>query len=88
MIDLRGNIPAFPTMTDVKVHDVKFAPHIPIEPEGIYVVDRAYIDFDWLWSINQSNAYFVSRLKRAIKWARMVSHPIDKYWGLKISAKK
>ena len=26
MIDLRGNIPAFPTITDGKVHDVKATP--------------------------------------------------------------
>jgi hypothetical protein len=83
MIDLRGNIPAFLTITDGKVHDVKAAPQIPIEPEGIYVVDRAYIDFDWLWSINQSNAYFVSRLKRSIKWTRIASHPVDKSLGLR-----
>ena len=83
MIDLRGNIPAFLTITDGKVHDVKAAPQIPIESEGIYVVDRAYIDFDWLWSINQSNAYFVSRLKRSIKWTRIVSHPVDKSLGLR-----
>jgi transposase len=83
MIDLRGNIPAFLTITDGKVHDVKAAPLIPIESEGIYVVDRAYIDFDWLWNINQSNAYFVSRLKRSIKWTRIVSHPVDKSLGLR-----
>jgi transposase len=83
MIDLRGNIPAFLTITDGKVHDVKAAPQIPIEPQGIYVIDRAYIDFDWLWRINQTNAFFVSRLKRSIKWTRIVSHPVDKTLGLR-----
>lgn len=38
MLDLRGNIPAFLTITDGKVHDVKAAPQVPIEPQGIYVV--------------------------------------------------
>jgi len=83
MIDLRGNLPAFATITDGKVHDVKAAPLVPIEPEGIYVVDRAYVDFDWLWSINQSNAYFVTRLKKSIKWTRVISHPVDKSLGLR-----
>jgi IS4 transposase len=83
MIDLKGNLPAFATITDGKVHDVKAAPLVPIEPEGIYVVDRAYVDFDWLWSINQSNAYFVTRLKKSIKWTRVVSHPVDKSVGLR-----
>ena len=83
MIDLRGNIPAFLTITDGKVHDVKAAPQVPIEAEGIYVIDRAYIDFDWLWSIDRTSAFFVSRLKRSIKWTRIVSHPVDKSLGLR-----
>jgi len=83
MIDLKGNLPAFATITDGKVHDVKAAPLVPIESEGIYVVDRAYVDFDWLWSINQSKAYFVTRLKKSIKWTRIVSHPVDKSVGLR-----
>jgi len=83
MLDLRGNIPAFLTITDGKVHDVKAAPLVPIEPEGIYVVDRAYVDFAWLRSIEQIGAFFVTRLKTSIKWTRVVSHPVDKSLGLR-----
>ena len=83
MIDLRGNIPAFLTITDGKVHDVKAAPQIPIEPAGIYVVDRAYIDFDWLRAIEETDAFFVTRLKRSIRWTRVVSHPVNKALGLR-----
>ena len=83
MLDLRGNIPAFLYITDGKVHDVKAAPQVPIEPEGIYVVDRAYVDFSWLWSIHQRGAYFVTRLKKAINWTRILSHPVDKSLGLR-----
>lgn len=83
MIDLRGNIPAFLTITDGKVHDVKAAPQVPIEREGIYVVDRGYVDFSWLWSIDQLQAFFVTRLKRSINWTRVISHPVDKSLGLR-----
>ncbi len=83
MIDLRGNIPAFLTITDGKVHDVKVAPLVPIEPEGIYVVDRAYVDFAWLWSVHQTGAFFVTRLKKSLNWTRVVSHPVDKSIGLR-----
>ena len=83
MIDLRGNIPAFLTITDGKVHDVKAAPQVPIEAEGIYVVDRGYVDFAWLWSIHQTHAFFVTRLKTSIKWTRVVSHPVNKSLGLR-----
>jgi hypothetical protein len=83
MIDLRGNIPAFLTITDGKVHDVKVAPLAPIEPEGIYVVDRGYVDFAWLWSVHQTGAFFVTRLKKSLNWTRVVSHPVDKSIGLR-----
>ena len=56
---------------------------IPIETEGIYVVDRAYVDFEWLWSIDRSYAFFVTRLKRSLKWTRVISHPVDKSLGLR-----
>jgi hypothetical protein len=39
--------------------------------------------FDWLWTINQSKAYFVTRLKKSIKWTRVISHPVDKTMGLR-----
>jgi hypothetical protein len=83
MLDLRGNIPAFLYITDGKVHDVKAAPQVPIEPEGVYLVDRAYVDFSWLSSIHQTAAFFVTRLKRSIKWTRVLSHPVDKSLGLR-----
>jgi len=83
MIDLRGNIPAFLTITDGKVHDVKAAPQVPIEAEGIYVVDRAYIDFDWLRGIDETDAFFVTRLKKSIRWTRVISHPVNKSLGLR-----
>jgi len=83
MIDLRGNIPAFLYITDGKVHDVKAAPQIQIEPQGIYVVDRGYVDFAWLWSIEQTDAFFVTRLKTSIKWTRVISRPVDKSLGVR-----
>ncbi len=83
MIDLRGNIPAFLIITDGKVHDVKAAPLIQIEPAGIYLVDRAYIDFDWLRAIDETDAFFVTRLKRSIRWTRVISHPVNKALGLR-----
>lgn len=83
MIDLRGNVPAFLSISDGKLHDVKAAPQVPIEPNGIYIVDRGYVDFEWLWSIEQTSAFFVTRLKRSLKWNRIISHSIDKTTGVR-----
>ena len=57
MLDLRGNLPAFLYITDGKVHDIRATPQVPIEREGIYILDRAYIDFNWLWSIHRAGAF-------------------------------
>ena len=83
MIDLRGNIPSFLTITDGKTHDLKAAPLVPLERDGIYLVDRGYVDFNWLWSIEKSGAFFVTRLKRNIHCSRILSHPVDKSLGLR-----
>jgi len=65
----------------------KAAPQVPIEAQGIYVVDRGYVDFAWLWSIHQTGAFFVTRLKTSIKWTRVVSHPVNKSLGLRSDQK-
>ena len=83
MIDLRGNIPAFLSISDGKLHDVKAAPQVPIEQNAIYIVDRGYVDFEWLWSIQQTSAFFVTRLKRSLKWNRIISHPVNKTTGVR-----
>lgn len=82
MIDLRGNLPSFLVITDGKVHDVKAAPSVPIEANGIYLIDRGYIDFAWLFRIHKQKAFFVTRLKDNIKWVRVISHSVDKKLGL------
>ena len=56
---------------------------MPLEPDGIYVVDRGYVDFQWLWLIHKTRAFFVTRLKTSIKWTRVISHPVDKAVGLR-----
>lgn len=83
MIDLRGNVPVFLSISDGKLYDVKVAPLVPIEQNGIYIVDRGYVDFEWLWSIQQTNAFFVTCLKRSLKWNRIISHPVDKSTGVR-----
>ena len=36
-----------------------------------------------VWSIQQMGAFFVTRLKKSIKWTRIISHPVDKSLGLR-----
>jgi hypothetical protein len=51
LLDLRGNIPSFISITDAKVHDVNILDELISEPGSIYVMDRAYLDFERLYQM-------------------------------------
>jgi hypothetical protein len=68
-LDLRGQIPSFVVMTDGKCSDIRAVrSFLDLIPDSIYVVDRGYIDFDWLRRIDESGAFFVTRAKDNINY--------------------
>jgi len=83
LLDLRGDIPTFIWITDGKVHDVNVLDHLIPEPGAIYVMDRAYLDFQRLYHLHQSTALFVIRSKTNTKLRRLYSHAVDKDTGVK-----
>ena len=82
LIDLKGNIPTFIHISDGKFHDVNVLDVLPIEPGSIYVMDRGYVDFERLYRITRSLAYFVTRAKSTFSFELIYSHPVDKATGL------
>jgi len=83
LFDLRGNIPSFIWITHAKVHDVNILDELIAEPGSIYLMDRGYIDFSRLYTLNLSQATFVTRAKSNFTFRRLYSHPVDKSTGLK-----
>ena len=83
LMDLRGNIPSFISITDGKVHDVNILDEIIPEPAAFYILDRAYIYFARLFTLNQCLAFFVTRAKKGFRFRRLYSHPVDKSTGLR-----
>ena len=81
-LNLRGNIPDFIIITDGKVHDVNFLDKIEFQAGGIYLMDRAYIDYERLHKIEQSKAFFTTRAKRNMKYYRVCSNKVDKSSGV------
>ncbi len=82
LLDLRGAIPSFIHISDGKLHDVNVLDILPIEPGAFYVMDRGYVDFERLYAMHQSGAFFVTRAKSNIKARRVYSAPVDKTTGL------
>ena len=83
LLDLRGNIPSFVAITDGKVHDVNILDVLIPEPGAIYVMDKAYLDFERLYHLDQCAAFFVTRAKSNTKLKRLYSRAVDKSTGVK-----
>jgi hypothetical protein len=83
LLDLRGDIPTFIWITDGKIHDVNVLDHLVAEPGAIYVMDRAYLDFQRLYQLHQCSAIFVTRSKTNTGLRRLYSHKIDKSTGVR-----
>ena len=83
LLDLRGPIPSFIRITDGKVHDVNILDEIIPEPGAFYIMDRAYLDFQRLYTMHQCLAFFVTRAKKRFQFRRLYSRPVDKTTGLR-----
>ena len=83
LLDLRGDIPTFIWITDGKVHDVNVLDHLIPEPGAIYIMDRAYLDFQRLYQLHQCSAIFVTRSKTNTGLRRLYSHKVDKSTGVR-----
>jgi len=73
LLDHSGCLPSFMTITDGKCHDINVVKDkqygFPtILSDSIITVDRAYIDYKWLYSLTISKVYFVTRIKRNISY--------------------
>jgi len=82
LLDLRGSIPVFIWITDGKPHDVRVLDILVPEPGSVYVLDRAYIDFERLRGLHEARAVFVTRAKKNLSYRRRYSAPCDRSTGI------
>jgi len=83
IIDLRGAIPVFLTITTGKVHDVNLLDAVNLPAGAIVVVDRGYLDFARLYALTQRQCSFVVRAKDNLRYTWIESHAVDKITGLR-----
>ncbi len=83
LLDLHGCIPSFIEITHGKVHDVNILDILVPEPGSFYVMDRAYLDFERLYILQQALTFFVIRAKKNLQYRRIYSHPTNKKTGLR-----
>lgn len=83
LLDLRGSIPTFISLTPGSVHDVTMLDVVPLKQQSIVTMDRGYIDFRRLYAIHQLPAFFVIRAKSNLTFRRLTSRRVDKMSGLR-----
>ena len=83
LLDLRGNIPSFISITHGKVHEVNILDELIPEAGSIYIMDRGYLDFKRLYELNTSSAFFIVRTKTNTALRRLYSMPVDKSSGVR-----
>lgn len=83
LLDLRGSIPTFISISQGKKADVQILDELILEPGSFYVMDRGYVDFRRLYCFVLAAAFFVTRTKSGIKFNRLESRPVDPATGVR-----
>jgi hypothetical protein len=82
LYDIKTSIPCFIHVSPASVHDMNALDLLYYEPGGYYILDRGYIDYERLFRINQSYAYFVVRAKDNLQFRRLYSNKVNKDNGV------
>ena len=64
LLGLAEEAPLAHSISAANLNDLEYARTLDLEPEAIYVFDKAYCDYAWWWKMTQTGAQFVTRFKR------------------------
>lgn len=73
LLDLRGNIPTFIAVTPRKTYELKVLDTLALEAGAFYIMDRGYFDWQRLYRITESQAFFVIRARKDLIFRRLYS---------------
>jgi hypothetical protein len=82
LYDVKTSIPSFIHVSTASLHDVNALDILYYEPRGYYILDRGYVDYERLFRIHQSSAFFVVRAKDNLQFRRMYSNKVNKNNGV------
>jgi len=83
LLNSKTAIPEFIFISEASVHDINILDKIPISKGNYYVMDKAYTDFDRLYSLHCKRAYFVVRAKGNNRYKKIAIRKVNKSKGVK-----
>lgn len=87
LLDHNGYLPSFIVLTDGNTHDINVVKDASygfpaLSPDSILLVDRAYIDYKWLYSLTKNKLFFVTRMKKNMKYTVLGQQEIPNNIGV------
>jgi len=87
LLNHNGYLPSFMVITDGKTHDINVVKDdsygFPsLSPDSILLIDRAYIDYNWLYSLTRSKLFFVMKAKSNMKYTVLGQQEVTKNKGI------
>ena len=68
VLDHDGYLPSYAVITTGKTHEIRVARRTQFEAGTIVVFDKGYADYAWWNRLNESDVFFVSRLRKDAKY--------------------
>ena len=75
VLDFDSGLPNYAVITEGRRHDVKVAKGLIYPAGSVLVMDRAYVDYAWLFNLDSNGVYFVTRLKSNSDFHIIRPHP-------------
>ena len=87
LLDHTGYLPSFLVISEGKTHDINIVKDdeygFPeLSPDSILLIDRAYIDFKWLYSLTLNKLFFVTKAKRNMNYKVIGQQDVPKNKGV------
>lgn len=74
VLDYDTCLPTFLHLTEARKHDSTIAKQVEFPQGSVVVMDRAYLDFDWLYVLDSIGVFFVTRLKSNVLFETVARH--------------
>jgi hypothetical protein len=78
LLDLRGSLPSFITISRGEQNEMAWLDEIPIEAGSYYVMDRGYLDLRRLQRFTREGAFFVIRERPDLSYYVVESRPVNR----------
>jgi hypothetical protein len=78
LLDLRGPLPSFVTITAGGKNEMTWLDEVPLEAGSYYVMDRGYLDLQRLQRFDRQGAFFVIRERPDLRYYVAESRPVDR----------